>query len=120
MDFRDEHLDLTYYEGSSLLQLRRPADARPFLIEALHVLTADHVKARAIVLLLIASTYVQEHEIEEACRLADEALSLPNPQRIGPILQRAHDLRQQLEPWHTLPTVIALDQRLHAMTTRST
>jgi hypothetical protein len=81
----------------------------------LDALADDRVKARSIILLVIASTYVQEREIEEACRLAEEALSLPGPQCIGPILQRASDLHGELEPWRATPSVAALNQQLLAI-----
>ena len=112
MDFRGGQLDIAYYEGSGLLQLQHPSPARTCLQEALEALPGDRAKARSIILLAIASTYVQEREIEDACRLAEDALSLPGPQCIGPILQRANDLLSELEPWRDTPSVATLRQQL--------
>jgi hypothetical protein len=68
------------------------------------------------VLIALASTYIQQKEIEEACRLAGEALATPPPQqRIGPIAQRAADLRVQLAPWRMTSAVKAFDEQLAAL-----
>ena len=72
----------------------------------------DRLKARSIVLIALATTYVQQQEIEEAYRPASEALNIAPPQRIGPIAQRVADLRGRLEPWRGTGPVNELDEQL--------
>jgi len=112
MDFDGDRLDLTYYEGTSLVTLRRPEAAQPILGHSLDVQGQGHVKARSILRLALATTYVHQHEIEQACELAIVALDLPSEQRIGPIDQRARDLLRELEPWRSTPAVAALAERV--------
>jgi hypothetical protein len=108
MDFKDGRLDVTYYEGTSLVTLQQPQAARPVLAASLAVQEPAHVKARSILLLAIATTHAQEQEIEEAGALAGRALDIPPEHRIGPIDQRARDLLRELEPWRLTPAVRAL------------
>jgi transcriptional regulator with XRE-family HTH domain len=112
MDFEGNELSLSYYEGTSLATLRESRAAQPVLQEALRVQGAGHLKAQSIVRIALASTYVQQSEIEEACRLVGKALEIPPEQRSGPIAQRVSDLRAQLAPWRTTAAVKDLDEQL--------
>jgi hypothetical protein len=64
--------------------------------------------------LAVATSYVQQREVDEACAVASRALVLPADQRIGPITQRAQDLLRELEPWRRRPTVEELRERVVA------
>jgi len=112
MDFDHGRLNVAYYEGTSLVTLEQPQAARPSLSVALAVQGPKHLKARSIVLLALATTHVQQREVEEACALAGRALEIPSEQRIGPIEQRARDLMHALEPWHSDSAVVTLRDRL--------
>jgi transcriptional regulator with XRE-family HTH domain len=112
MDFDGNELSLSYYEGTSLATLRESRASQPVLQEALRVQGSGHLKAQSIVRIALATTYVQQSEIEEACRLAGKALEIPPEQRIGPIAQRVSDLRAQLAPWRTTAAVKDLDEQL--------
>ena len=112
MDFEGDRLDVTYYEGTSLVTLRQPERARPILDHSLAVQGQGHIKARSILQLALATTYVQQREIEHACEVAVLALDLPSDQRIGPIDQRARDLLRELEPWRSTAPVASLADRL--------
>jgi hypothetical protein len=105
MDFRHNRLDVSYYEGTSLVTLRQPGAAQPVLDAALAAQDPGHLKARSIVQLAVATTHAQQREIDEACAVASRALDLPADQRIGPITQRAQDLLGELEPWRGRPSV---------------
>jgi len=109
MDFRGGALDLSYYEGTSLVLLGEPRAARPVLLASLGVQGSQRRRARCIVLLALATTHVQEREVEEACRVAGEAMSLPSEDRTGPIETRWRELRGRLEPWAAVPAVRDLD-----------
>src|SRR5918993_509174 len=114
MDFRHNRLDVTYYEGTSLVTLRQPDAAQPVLDAALAAQDPEHLKARSIVQLAVATTYTQQREIDQACAIASQALDLPADQRIGPITQRAQDLLLVLEPWRGRPAVEDLRERVVA------
>jgi transcriptional regulator with XRE-family HTH domain len=112
MDFDGDRLDVTYYEGTSLVTLRQPEPAQPVLDHSLTVQGHGHIKAHSILQIALATTYVQQREIEQACEVAIQALDLPSDQRIGPIDQRARDLLRELEPWRSTPAVATLAERL--------
>jgi transcriptional regulator with XRE-family HTH domain len=112
MDFDGNHLDLSYYEGTSLVTLQAPEAARPLLDHSLEVQGQGHLTARSILRLAVAATYVQQREIEQACAIAIDALSLPRQHRIGPMDQRARDLLRELEPWRATSAVAALAERV--------
>jgi len=114
MDFRHNRLDVTYYEGTSLVTLRQPDAAQPVLDAALAAQDPGHLKARSIIQLAVASTYTQQQEVDQACVVANHALDLPAGQRIGPITQRAEDLLRELEPWRGRPAVEDLRERVVA------
>lgn len=114
MDYRGGNLDLSYYEGTSLVLLGHAASARQFLSESLVAQGPERRKARAIVLLEVATTHVQQGEVEESCRVAASALSLPVAQRIGPIDTRWRALRARLEPWQDHAAVRDLDEMVRA------
>jgi hypothetical protein len=56
MDFRNGRLDVTYYEGTSLVTLRQSDAAQPVLDAALAAQDPGHLKARSIVQLAVATT----------------------------------------------------------------
>jgi hypothetical protein len=114
MDFRHNRLDVSYYEGNSLVTLRQPGAAQPVLDAALAAQDPGHLKARSIVQLAVATTYTQQREVDQACAVASRALDLPADQRIGPITQRAQDLLRELEPWRGRPAVEDLRERVMA------
>jgi hypothetical protein len=114
MDFRHKRLDVTYYEGTSLVTLRQPDAAQPVLDAALAAQDPGHLKARSIVQLAVATTYTQQREVDQACAVASRALDLPADQRIGPITQRAQDLLRELAPWRGRPAVEDLRERVVA------
>ena len=112
MDFYRGHLDVTYYEGTSLVTLRQPEAAQPILGHSLEVQGQGHIKAHSILRLALATSYAHQHEIERACEIGVQALDLPSDQRIGPINQRARDLLRELDPWRASPPVRTLAERL--------
>jgi len=114
MDFAGPHLDLSYYRGTSLVLLRRPSQAQPLLVDALAVQGSQRRKGRSIVLLALATTYLQQLELERACELAGEAMALPAAERIGPITARWRELREGMAPWQGTRVVRELDDRVAA------
>ena len=96
------------------MTLRQPDAAQPVLDAALAAQNPGHLKARSIVQLAVATAYVQQREVDQACVVASQALDLPPDQRIGPITQRALDLLRELEPWRGRPAVEDFRERVVA------
>ena len=57
MDYRHDRLDVTYYEGTSLVTLHQPDAAHPVLDAGLAAQDPGHLKARSIFQLAVATTY---------------------------------------------------------------
>jgi tetratricopeptide (TPR) repeat protein len=76
MDFRHNRLDVTYYEGTSLVTLRQPDAAQPVLDAALAAQDPGHLKARSIVQRAVGTTYAQQREVDQACAVGTRALDL--------------------------------------------
>jgi hypothetical protein len=73
------------------------------------------VKGRSLARLDLAAGHVQEREPEQAHATALEALSIPPPYRVGPILQRARQIQADLAPWSDERPVRDLADQLRAI-----
>jgi hypothetical protein len=60
----------------------------------------------------LATAHVRQGNIDEACRLAGEALEPAARQQVAPNLQDVRRLRLDLEPWRNTRAVRELDQQL--------
>jgi tetratricopeptide (TPR) repeat protein len=100
------------YVGASHMRMGRPVDARAGLTEALGEAEELTLKHQSIYLIDLATTYGQEGEPEEACRLASEALSIAGPMHYSTTLERMSGLWRRLEPWRNEPCVRQLDEQL--------
>jgi hypothetical protein len=101
--------------GACHMRMRRPQGARAALNEALHLAEELTVKHQSIYLVDLATTYTQEHEPEEACRLAGQALDIAGPMHYSTTMDRMTALRQDLDAWNSEACVQQLDERLHAL-----
>ena len=79
------------------MRMRRPEAARAALDDALHLGEELTVKHQSIYLVDLATTYTQEHEPEEACRLAGKALDLAGPMHYSTTMERMTALRRNLD-----------------------
>jgi tetratricopeptide (TPR) repeat protein len=99
-------------QGICLIRLKRSVDARAALEPALAALTPDQVKTRPGLMTALAATYVADGEVEEACRIGTEALSMAAEMEIEPSRQDVLELREQLTPWQNASVVRQLDEQL--------
>jgi transcriptional regulator with XRE-family HTH domain len=105
--------ELDTYKGACYEQLGRPAAALATWQSVLASLDASLVRDRSFYLTHLAATYMQEAELEQACRLAAEALAVAVSTRSRRGLERVRGLRQQqLAPWRATSPVKALDEQL--------
>jgi tetratricopeptide (TPR) repeat protein len=122
--------DYVQFEGYKgicfrLLYQSEKRQKRSYLTEAQRVLkeALGHtdlviIRLRPTFLSDLASTYVQQREFEEACRLAQQAL-ITNASQSQMIVQRVLALRQDLEPYKNTQEVKNLDTLLMPFLTPS-
>jgi tetratricopeptide (TPR) repeat protein len=103
------------YVGACHMRMRRPKAARAALDDALHLGEELTVKHQSIYLVDLATTYTQEREPEEACRLAGKALDIAGPMHYSTTMERMTALRRDLDAWNSEACVQQLDERLHAV-----
>jgi tetratricopeptide (TPR) repeat protein len=103
---------LAAYQGSCYMRLQRPHLARPALLSALRM--PEPAQYTQAILLDLATTSMQEQEIERTCSYIQQSLDLILPTHTMRQLHRVRTLRQQLEPWAAVEAVRNLDERLHA------
>jgi hypothetical protein len=103
------------YMGACHMRMRRPEAARAALDDALQLGEELTVKHQSIYLVDLATTYTQEREPEEACRLASQALDIAGPMHYSTTMERMTALRRDLDAWNSEACVQQLDERLHAL-----
>jgi hypothetical protein len=103
------------YIGACHMGMRRPEAARAALDDALYLGEELTVKHQSIYLVDLATTYTQEREPEEACRLAGKALDIAGPMHYSTTMERMTALRRDLDAWNSEACVQQLDERLHAL-----
>jgi WhiB family redox-sensing transcriptional regulator len=112
------HVDeaqLATHRGRCLLLLGQPKAAEPILREALALRGPELVVTRAFVSLDLATALAGQNHPEEACRVAGEALAIPDNYQVASITSRAKKFRARLEPWSAHPAVRDLDDQLRAL-----
>jgi transcriptional regulator with XRE-family HTH domain len=106
------HSLLRGYKGACYTYLKQPAAAQTALKEEIAVMDPSRSIHNAIVRVDLARTYIQQEEIEEACRRANEALHIMVQLQSTRVFQRLLDLRRELEGWKHTEHVKNLDQQM--------
>jgi len=109
------HFDASHllrWKGQVLGHLARKHDAEPMLRAALAEADPTFVRARAGLLLDLATCLVQDGEVEEACTVAREALEHARETQSARYEHQVLVFRAHLEPWSDTPCVRHLDQEL--------
>jgi tetratricopeptide (TPR) repeat protein len=103
---------LAAQQGACLSRLGQPEKAQAALRGALAIIDPSCVHRRAEILADLAFTHVQQEDLQEACRLAGESLSMSvdAASRVG--VNRIRQLRPRLDRWKDARPVIELDERL--------
>jgi tetratricopeptide (TPR) repeat protein len=105
---------LAAYHGVCYLQLDRPGDALPALMQALDGLDPALRKHRCTALADLATALIQLREIEEGCERACQSLALATELRHAVSVDRIRQLRHRLRPRHRNPAVRRLTEQLAA------
>ena len=103
---------LARWRGQCLVQLAQPAAAQPVLQEAVRSVDPSFVRARASTLVDLATSFLQQGEIDEGCRVATQALTLARNTRSARCEQRIVVLRSQVQLGADTPAVQQLDEQL--------
>jgi transcriptional regulator with XRE-family HTH domain len=101
-------------QGICLARLGHAGQAQGVLTAALADLDRHQQKSRGRLLIALASTQLQQGDVDEACRLAETALDEAVGLGVQPNVQDVVSLRRQLEPWRDRRGVRDLDERLQA------
>lgn len=105
---------LAGYEGICYMRLEMPKEARNVLQQSLESLPAGPTRRKSIVLSDLATTYAQEGEVEEACRIADESLLIATRSKSARAIQRLRELQHRLQPWNDHISVKRFNDQLAA------
>jgi hypothetical protein len=70
------------------------------------------VKTRPRLLSALATAHVREGNVDEACHIGADALTLAERQQVAPNLQDVRRLRLDLEPWRDTQAVRELYEQL--------
>ncbi len=90
---------LAFYRTTCHVRLGR-RDAEQAAAQALDLYRASpHYMDPTLVRFDLATWYVRQGEVEQACHVGHEALAIPAEHRTGPVVQRAHELLGDLEPY---------------------
>lgn len=99
--------------GASLAKLGQTADSRGILHHVLGSLDASSERDKLWLYTSLASTYVQDAEPEEACRVASAALDRASKMQLEPIFKVVRALHDDdMKPYRATPAVKELDEQL--------
>ncbi len=102
--------------GASLAKLGWTSEARATLQSVLARLEPANERDRLWLGTALVSTYVQEREPEEACRVAADVLERAHRMQLDPVLKVIESLHRQLQATSPHPAVSDLDERLRLTT----
>lgn len=100
------------YKGMCYVRLHIPEKARSFLQMALTDLPSGPTRRRSLILADIATTYIQQEEIEEACTVASQALVYAAQTKSSRALQRLRVVQKDLRGWRDVSAVKRLNEQL--------
>lgn len=111
LDFYDE-TRLAGFAGYATLRAGRYDEARVALTEALDRLPSDAVKQRAVFLTDLATVHLQSGDLEEACRVAGEAVEQLYQAGYATGSGRLREFRAAVAQYSATPSVRTLDEQL--------
>lgn len=111
---RFEGSRLPALRGACFVRLEQPARATHALQEALKQF-AEPRRRRGLVLIDLATTCIQQKEIEQACTYANQAIDIGVLISSRFLSDGVRKLRSQLEPFPRLAPVNELDQRMRLL-----
>lgn len=112
--FQFDHEKVARHRLTCAVRLHRPEIAISAADDAVGFLRAGHAKQRGLLQLDLAEAHLQGSEIEEAFRVAIEAIELGRRVHSGRVLARARKFRQHFNGSHTAPIVREFDDHIRA------
>jgi len=103
---------LAGYEGACFVRLHQPDRALPALQQALSLLDPQAIRRQSTLLTDMGMAYAQQGNIQQACQLAVQALSITKQTRSRAVLERVRTLRSELEAWKETSEVHDLEKQL--------
>jgi len=89
---------LAGYEGACFVQLHRPERALPALQQALTLLDPQAIRQQSTLFTDLGIAYTQQGNVQEACKLARQALNITTNTKSKAVLERGRTLCGALEP----------------------
>jgi transcriptional regulator with XRE-family HTH domain len=103
---------LAGYRGSCALALDQPEEASAILEGTLGRTSSTLIGQRCAVMTDLAAAYARQHEVEHACALLLQSLTVATRAGLSELVLRVHGARRHLEPWSDQAAVRDLDERL--------
>jgi len=115
----EDHLEIKFdyarfvgYKGVCHLRLRQAEAALSALNEGVTAVGTLSARQKSIIVADTAAAYTQQGEIEEACRLAIQALAMTDQTKSLLASQRILDVRREMNQWKTSQPVKEFDTQL--------
>jgi tetratricopeptide (TPR) repeat protein len=110
--YHHDRSGVTSATATCYLLLGLPEPARAAIEETITLSQSKEVREQSLYLTRLAETYIPDSEIEEACKLAHQAILLAEETGSERALRRVRQLRTKLRPWSDSPYVRELDEDL--------
>lgn len=108
---------LAGYEGACFVRLHQPDRALPALQQAFSLLDPQAIRRQSTLLTDMGIAYVQQGNVQKACQLAVQALSITKQTKSRAVLERVRTLHTELEAWKETSEVQDLEKHLDAIST---
>jgi tetratricopeptide (TPR) repeat protein len=102
---------LAGYEGACFVRLRRPERALAALQQALVLLDPQAIRRQSTLFTDMGVAYAQQGNVQEACKLARQALAITTNTKSRAVLERVRTLHKALEPWKETEEVKDLEKQ---------
>jgi tetratricopeptide (TPR) repeat protein len=103
---------LAGYEGACFVRLRQPERALPSLQRALTLLDPQAIRRQSTLFTDMGIAYAQQGDVQVACQLAIQALTITAQTKSLSVLERVRQVRKELEAWKDMEEVKDLERHL--------
>ncbi len=109
---------LAGYEGACFVRLRQPDRALPALQQALALLDPLAIRRQSTLFTDMGIAYAQQGNVQVACKFAIQALAITAQTKSLSVLERARQVRKELERWKDTEEVKDLERQLETTSIR--
>ncbi|MBV9708373.1 MAG: tetratricopeptide repeat protein [Chloroflexi bacterium] len=100
------------YKGICYVRLALPTEARPMLQSGLEALPLGPTRRKSLLLSDLATTYLQQREVEEACKIATQALLSAAQTKSARAVTRLLAFQKELREWKDVLCVKQFNEHL--------